>query len=264
VHRDATVRGRIAARNFIRRRKQLRKSLVAALAAATALGGTSAAIAQGTGGTLKVKVKPGKAGTKRNPKAIRLSLSVTNNNQSLTAKTIQIFLPKNAKVSAAGRRFCAQEKVIVPGAPGCPSSSKVGVGTASALVGVGTSSPTPLNFKVTAVLLSKKKIGFGIYGQELPVDVVAVGTLGKASGKYGSKLSIAIPIQARQPAPSTYAGLVSLNTVLGSTKGKNPLITTNGCPKNKQHAFKAVIGFEPNPNPPSPASLALTSAAKCS
>jgi hypothetical protein len=242
----------------------LRKSLVAALAAATVLGGTSAALAQGSGGTLKVAVKPAKAGTKKKPKASTLSLSVQNNNQALTAKTIQIFLPKNAKISATGRKFCTLAKVIVPGAPACPASSKVGTGTASALVGVGTASPTALTFKVNAVLLSKKKIGFGIYGQELPIDVVAVGTLGKASGKYGSKLSIAIPIQARQPAPSTYAGLVSLRTKLGSTKGKNPLITTNGCPKNKQHAFKAVIGFEPNPNPPSPASLTLTTTAKCS
>jgi hypothetical protein len=242
----------------------LRKSLVAALAAATALGGASAALAQGSGGSLQVTVKPGKAGTKKKPRASSLRLRIVNGNTALTAKSIDILLPKNAVISTKGRKFCSVDELVAPGAPGCPKSSKVGSGTASALVGVGTPQPTRLTFKVTAVLLSKKKIGFGLYGQELAVNVPAIGTLKRASGKYGARLSIAIPTQARQPVPGAYAGLVSLDTTLGATKGKNPFLATNGCPKNGRHPFAATITFEPNPNPPVPSRVSFDASAKCS
>jgi hypothetical protein len=241
----------------------LRKSLVAALAAATALGGTSAALAQGTGGTLKATVKPGKAGTKKKPKASTLRLQVTNANTALTADRLQFFLPKNAVISSKGLKTCNQAAFASQGGPACSSASKAGGGTARALAGVNTSSPAPLNFGVTAYVLSGNAIGFYLLQQGGSLAVPTIGKLSKAGGQYGKKLTIAIPQLAREFPAGVFNGLVSLDTTLKLNKGKNHLIATNGCPKNGKHPFKALIEFQNNPNPPSPASLTLTSTAKC-
>jgi hypothetical protein len=242
----------------------LRKSLVAVLAAATVLGGTSAAVAQGPGGTLKATVKPGKAGTKKKPKAIALRLQVTNQNTALTADTLQFFLPKNAVISPKGLKACKVAAFTAGTGNQCSAASKSGGGTANAIAGVNTSSPSPLVFGVTAYLLTNNSIGFYLQQQGGNLAVPVVGKLSHAGGEYGKKLTIAIPQLAREFPRGVFNGLVSLDTTLKLNKGKHHLLATNGCPKSKRHAFKAIIGFQANPNPPSPASVTLTATAKCS
>ena len=52
-------------------------------------------------------------------------------------------------------------------------------------------------------------------------------------------------LRAQQPAPGTWAGLVSLETTLGARKGKHYLASTTGCAK-KKHAFSTVLTFVDN------------------
>ncbi len=113
-------------------------------------------------------------------------------------------------------------------------------------------------------MLTKNAIGFYLQQQGGALAVPVIGKLSRAGGKYGSKLTIAIPQLAREFPAGAFNGLVSLDATLKLNKGKNHFLATNGCPKNGRHAFKAVIGFEPNPNPPATSSLTLTSTAKCS
>jgi hypothetical protein len=218
----------------------LRTYLIAALAALTAL--AFAAVAYGQAGDtaeLNLKVTPKKAGTKTNPKNSKIAVTVENGNTQRTMSKVTVVSPKTFKLSAKGLRKCAEATLEGGGPAACPRASRVGTGIAKALVGVNTPSPTPLTFDVTAVVTGSKKIGFFLAGRELPVNVMAPGTIS------GRNLTIKVPLNAQQPAPGLWAGLVSLEATMGAKKGKNYLASTTGC-KRKKHRFKAVLTFVDN------------------
>jgi hypothetical protein len=242
----------------------LRKILVAALAALTVVGGTTAALAQsGSGASMTVSVKPNKAGTKKKPKGTKLHLFFSNDNHALTATQIRILLAKNVKVNPKGFKFCSESKIQDSAGKGCPAKSKVGSGTSHAMAGVNTPTPASLTFDVTAFLISRTKVGFFLQQEGGTITTVAVGTFGKASGKYGSKLTVAIPQVAKEFPTGTFNGLVDLDTTLGKKIGKHNLIGLTGCPKNKKLPFSTTVTFEPNPGPPSTPSVTATASAKC-
>lgn len=237
----------------------MRKPLMVAAAVAAAAGGPAAAVAQTPGATMTVSVSPSKAGTKSKPRAVKLKTTVTNTDSKKTAKQIDIFMAKAIRFSAKGLRTCraTSEQIIATSGRAC-ARSKVGSGVAKALAGVNTTSPTPLTFKVTAFLTGAKSLAFLLQGQELKINLVAPAKVSRASGAFGTKLSVKVPPQAQQLPPGTFNGLVSLTTTLGSKR----LLTTTAC-RGKKHPFKTVISFSPNPNPPSPASVTATASAPC-
>ena len=92
-------------------------------------------------------------------------------------------------------------KQLVAGGPAaCPKASKLGKGTANALLGVNGTSPTPLHFDVTPILVGKTRIDFNLF-------TPAIGNLISPATIKGSKLTITVPDAAQQPLPGTYAGL---------------------------------------------------------
>jgi hypothetical protein len=265
----------------------LRKYLIAAVAALTALCFTAIAIAQ-AGITSDVKVAPKDAGTKSSPKASKITLSVKNGDTSQTASQIEVFLGKNIKLSTKGLKTCDLSKLSLQGTKGCSKQSIVGSGTADARAGVsrgGVYFPNPglLPFKVTPYAANAKNVRsnpelrgaqLAFYLEQRHVDAsgkpgavepagikaIARGVVKKASGKYGSKLVITIPkVPAQQYPAGAYNGLEKLQAVL--KKGK--MITTVGC-SNRKHLFKTTITFVPNPNPPKAKKLTTTDTASCS
>lgn len=263
----------------------MRKYLIAAVAALTALCFTAIAIAQ-TGATSDVNVTPKDAGTKANPKASKISLKVVNGDTSQTASQIEVFLGKNIKLSTTGLKKCDLAKLAAQGTSGCARSTIVGSGTADARAGVsrnGVYNPAPplLPFKVTpyaanaknvssnpelrgaqlAFYLEQRKVVNGKPAEVEPsgIKAIARGVVKRASGKYGSKLVITIPVVPAQQYPAgAYNGLEKLQAVL--KKGK--MITTKGCTARK-HLFKTVITFVPNPNPPKAKKVTTTDSASC-
>jgi hypothetical protein len=210
------------------------------LAAFTALAFTAVAIAQVPAApTMDVGVTPKKAGTKKKPKNSQIKLEIVNNDSKRTLSKLTITQPKTFKLDATGLTKCTEAKLEAGGPAACPKASRVGKGIAHALVGVNGPAPTPLTFDVTAVVLGPKDIAFYLAARELPVNVVSPGKL------KGNKLTITVPIAAQQPAPGTWAGLVSLETTLGAKKGKHYLASTTGCTK-KKHAFSTVLTFIDN------------------
>jgi hypothetical protein len=236
----------------------LRKYLIVAIAALTAMAFTAVALAQTPAATMKVTIKPKKAGTKKKPKNSSIELNIVNNDPKRTLGKLTIASPKTFRLSAKGLTKCSQATVENSGPAACPKASKVGGGTASALVGVNspTTAPTPLTFDVTALVLGPKKLGFYLAARELPINVLSPGQL------KGNKLIITVPDAAQQPAAGVYAGLKSIHTTLKGKKGKHFLAQTTGC-KKKKHAFSTVLHFINNGVSPA-GDVTVKGSSKCS
>jgi hypothetical protein len=242
----------------------LRKYLIAAVAALTALAVAAvAAQAQTPGADVTVSISPTKVGTKKKPKAEKITLEVKNEDSSQTADGLEVFLAKNLKVSTKGLKSCSKAALEANGKTACPAASKVGSGTADAIAGVNTGAPAPLRFNVTAFIIGKNKVGFYLEQQGGEIRVLAEGTFKKASGQYGSVLDVDIPQLAREFPPGTFNGLVGLKTTMYKKVGKNSLLVSNGCPKSKKMPFKVAIHFMNNPGPPKAQEVEATSTASC-
>jgi hypothetical protein len=217
----------------------LRKFLIAAVAALTVIGLVSVATAQTPGADLDVKVTPTNAGTKKKPKNSSLALEIVNGDTTRTMNRLTITLPRTVKLSAKGLTRCSEDTLEASGPSECPRAARLGKGLATAKLGVNTDAPQDLTFDVTPVILGAKKLGFYLAARELPVNVLAPGRIS------GRKLIIDVPQTAQQPAPGTWAGLVSLEAKLGARKGKNFLLSTTGCTR-KKHKVKAALTFVDN------------------
>ena len=246
----------------------MRKYLIAALAAVLSIALAAVAIGQGpASGT--VKITPSKAGTKKKPRSIKLTVSVTNNTPGTTASRIDINLPRFVRASGKGLKTCSATKAA---GNNCPTGSKAGGGKANAVVGPQSATPAPLHFKVTAFNGGTNKILFLLQqindqGQVIPSGVTKVltGKLSRASGaNFFQKLRINIPDDLQQPAPGVYSALQDLTTSLSLKKGKHALLSTVGCPAAKQHVLGVVLTYAPNPGPPPRPSGSAEATTKCS
>jgi hypothetical protein len=224
----------------------LRKYLVVAVAALTALAFAAVSLAQTPDkATLTTKLTPKNAGTKKKPANSKLRLKIVNANTSRTMSDLDIFLPKTLKVSLKGMPSCDAADIL---ARACPKSSILGTGEAKAKIGVNGGSPGDLTFDVKAVKTKSQVNGKDMLGFVIDdggvLQFLTETKLSKAGGKYGQKLHIDVP-ELAQHAGNSYNGLVSLDTTLGKKKGKNKLIATTGCKKKKQ-PFKVDLTFIAN------------------
>jgi hypothetical protein len=227
----------------------LRKYLIAAVAAVTAIGFSAVALAQGPDtATLTVKVTPKDAGTKKKPKNSTFTLNVVNGNTSRTMSDLDIFLAKNVKLNLKGMPKCDPDDIF---ARSCPKRTVLGTGEAKAKVGVNNPDPAQirdLTFKVTAYktnspVTGREMLGFFI-DDGASLQFLTETTLTKASGKYGQKLHIDVP-ELAQRVGTTYNGLVSLRATLKKKVGKRSLISSVGCAA-KKHPYKVDLTFIDN------------------
>ncbi|MEA2136265.1 MAG: hypothetical protein QOC68_4174, partial [Solirubrobacteraceae bacterium] len=109
---------------------------------------------------------------------------------------------------------------------------------------------------------SKKTIIF--YTQQVggTVRKGLVGTVSKASGKYGSKISIKIDDDLQQPAPGVFSSLVDLTTTIKAKAGKHYLVSSVGCTK-KKHNFGVKFNFNPNATFPATGTAEGATTSKC-
>jgi len=239
----------------------LRKYLIAAVAALASIALASVAVAQNEDVSATTTVSPSKAGTKKKPKATKVTTFVKNNVPNTTASKIEIDFPSTVKISGKGLTKCALTEFSKPGGKSnCPAKSKAGTGVSNAVVGPERS---PLIFDVTAYVGGNNLVIFYIEQRGGSVTKALQGKISSASGKFKQKLVISIPEDLQQPTPGLYAALVDLKSTLSNKKGKNSLISATDC-KKKKHTFGAKLTFAPNPAPPPKPSASGTSTAKCS
>jgi hypothetical protein len=213
----------------------LRNYLIAA-AAATAAIGVGTAVAQDQTASMRVTVAPKNAGTVKKPTNSSVKLVIDNNNQRAVLTKLAIQMPKTLAVSGKGFPACKKSQLDntsldSKGRPNVCKGSRVGGGTARALLGVNTTTPGPLTFVVTAITGGKNQLYFYLHAVELPVNVVSPGKVTKT--KKGPLLTVTVPTEAQFSA-GLWNGLVQLNTTLKGKKGKHLLIGSTGCKSGKQ------------------------------
>jgi hypothetical protein len=232
----------------------LRKSLIAAGAAALVIGSAGVAYAQNPDPSISVttSVSPSKAGTKKKPKSETLKLKVVNDPASkTTAKSIAITLPSTLKLSTKGLPQCTKSDEAVLSDPSICKSAFAGSGSAHAIL--NPNAPAQLTFKVQPVI-GKNQLLFILSGS---ANAVLHGKI------KGSTMTIAITPQLQQPAPGVFSALSDLSTSIAKKKGKAALVTSNGC-KAKKHTIKVTVGYANNPAPPTKPSATNTGVATCS
>ena len=234
----------------------MRKYLIVAIAALTAMAFTAVAIAQTPAASMKVTIKPKKAGTKKKPKNSSIELFIKNNDSKKTLDQLVITSPKTFKLSTKGLTKCDESTLETGGPSACPKGSKVGGGEANALLGVNGNSPQPLHFDVTAIVTGPKNIAFHLHSDAPSLDIVSPGTIS------GRKLTIQVPDVAQQPVPGVFAGLVDIHTTLKGKKGKKYLASTTGC-KKKKHSFTTKLVFTDN-GVSDPTPITVKGSSKCS
>ena len=227
--------------------------LVSALALALGVAGIAQAVDSEQ--KMNVKVQKNKAGTKKKPKSVgklTVDLSVTadpsnpGETGSFATQRTVIFFDKNLVFN--GAKFPSCTAVQAYNNKGLPQAAckkaKVGGGQAQ-----GVALGQIQNLTVTGWNGPKgKSLLLRVQGDTpLAIDSLLVGKLSKASGKFGTKLTVDIPSDLQKPlGPETavFATLTRfLTTVGGTTKKKLPYVGLAGCPKNKQLQFKGDFTF---------------------
>jgi len=222
-----------------------------AVTALLAMGGT--ALAQTPPADLAVtvngKASPSKAGTKKKPKNVSVKIAFEANKESRkTVSQIVFYLPKNLKLSGSGFKTCTAQQINGQGEASCPKGSKVGSGTATAVLGVNQ---TPLQFTNNVYVGGKNSIALALKGT---VDIAFEGTITKASGAYSQKLTVDIPPQVQSPAPGLFSYITGVDTTIkgsaskgkGKKKKKYAFASVNGCPKDKTHDFGVQLNYVAN------------------
>ena len=270
----------------------MRKTLIAALAALTALALAAVAMAQNPAPTasLEVSVAPSKVGTKKKPRSGRLELNAQTNRESKsTASKIEIWIPKGAKLSTKGLKACSFGKANASGKAACPRASKAGSGEADALLNPYATNPAPIKFIVTAFnggklnstdaatlrqqfpnsgsLYKKGReyLVFHLQSDSPEVDQALAGVITSVSTKlYAQKLTIDIAPNLQQPATNVYSSLQRLETSIGLKSGKHMLMALTDCPKARENQFQLRLTFVPNPTPPANSTATAIDGARCS
>jgi hypothetical protein len=240
--------------------------MITALAAVLSIAVAAVAVAQNpdpstTAPDVTATISPANAGTKKKPKNSTLKLFVKNNRTDATVDTITVNVAKTVKLNGKGFKFCSAAKLNAQGKTACPAGSKAGTGTANAVVGPGRA---PLKFTVDAYVGSRSSIIFYVQQVGGTVRKALTGKVSRASGKYGSKIVIKIDEDLQQPAPGVFSSLVDLRATIKAKRGKNYLVTSTGCPRDRKHRFGVKFGFNPNATYPATGSVSGVTDTPCS
>ena len=237
-------------------------TLLVGLLATGAIAGT--AVAQTAGShTLNVGASPSNAGTAKKPANVTFRLNISNNREAgTTASRIEINLPSGLKMNPKGFPVCSETTITEEGIEACPSKSRLGTGTAAAVVNPTSPEPSNLTFRNTFFVGGSNFLN--IFLQQSPGDVRAVlkGTISNG----GRKLSIAIPEDLQQPAPGVYSALTDIVTSLKGTTGsgsrKHGFFELSKCTGNAIRV-STKLTYVPNPNPPATTSSTATDSTPC-
>jgi len=234
----------------------LRKLFTGAIAASATLVIAGGAIAQAPEGTLKVTPSPTKAGTKRNPRNMKVVFDLAVNKPGTTVETITLSLPAQIKLSGKGLGRCNFDDLNALGPTGCPSKSKAGpVGEAHAVVGTGM---LPVDFTVTPFVEDSNTLLFYL-NSTLGVQQAIRGEI----TSRGHKLTIDIPASLRKPG-GLDASLTGIKQAFTGKVGGRYLVASTGC-RNRKWKFSDSLEFATDrvDGAPAPADLATSAKVSC-
>ena len=241
----------------------MKKLVLTAVAVVTALACAAVAFAQ-TPPTLTVtgKVTPLQVGTKAKPKGGQLNIEFQVNEESRTTiDRITYTIPSGIKLDGTGFPTCSQDTLANEGPGACPPKSKIGTGSADALI-LGPQ-PTPLDFQVTIFVGGPKTLTLYLETQlfNLPIE-------GRIEG---NKLIVEIPERVYRPVGNTYSSVTRVDATLGKAavttgsgakKKTRNYVSLIGC-KNKKHKTGVELHSIPNNEPVQQENISATDTAPC-
>jgi hypothetical protein len=225
----------------------MRKVALLAAASVAVVAATSPAWAINAEQGLSVAVTPSTAGTKAKPKNVKLKVTTTTKPAADQAAfaTTQAVLYFDKGLTFGGSKFASCTVAKVQAAEkNCPKGSKVGTGSAK-----GAALGLIENLSVTAFNgPSGKTLLLHVVGSSpLSIDSVINAKLSKASGKYGTKLTVPIPDSLQAPITNpdgskVYATLTEfITSVKGTAKG-TPYVGLKSCSGGKLN-FKGTFAY---------------------
>jgi hypothetical protein len=223
----------------------LRKiALFAVSALVVALGIPSIASAIQGGQGVSIKLSSNKAGTAKKPRNVGKLTVVTTTTPApgeagkFATKTATIFFDKNFVFYPKAFKACAPSQVT-KNASKCPKGSKIGTGSAQALIGA---SPTPVNLAVTPYNGPNSTLSLLVRGSGTGINSSLIGQLKNAGGGYGKKLVVTIPRGLQEVAPGVFSTLTSFITNVGGVSKGKPYVALKGCTGGKLK-IKGVFNF---------------------
>jgi hypothetical protein len=185
-------------------------------------------------------------------------LDVSNNGlQPDSAPLTTIFFPKELKNNA--KSFPSPCSVAdIDGQPAIPAKCKpalVGSGTATSFAGTPGSAPALTEKLLVAAYNAKKGKQLLLVlnqapGEAVPiVNRVIVGTLGKASGKFGYKVGFAVPTDLQNvgglQVALTHFDVKISKSKTAKVKGKKATyLQLKTCPSSKKMATRTTVHFD--------------------
>jgi hypothetical protein len=237
----------------------LRKLLTVAVAATATLVLATGAIADpnDSEATLTATAKPTDAGTKRNPKNVKLGFNLQVDKPGTTVEIIEVLLPKGTKISGKGFKKCNEEDLLAVGVTGCASGSKAGPkGTANAAVGIQRA---PLNLDVFPYVEDANTLLFYLAQQGGGVQTVVKGEI----TNKGRKMAITIPSELRKPG-GLDATLTGINQVFSAKRNGNYIVSSTSCPRGGwEFGGRLVFATDRVDGTPAPAPESRESVVKC-
>jgi hypothetical protein len=219
----------------------MRMRILVTATAVAALGLTSSAWAVNADQTITVKVSPTKAGTKKKPANVKLTVETDTKPLDATPfanRLVTIHFDKHLVFNPKKFKTCSAQTVQANESK-CPKGSKVGRGT-----GVGTALGIVSNLTVSAYNGPHGKFLLHIVSPGPPqVDGVIQATLKKDKGKYGYKLVLPVPDNLQQPVPGVFAVLLKFVTATKGTSKGVPYIGLTGCPASHKLSFKGDFNY---------------------
>jgi hypothetical protein len=204
-------------------------------ALACALSLTLAGTALATESTMdaSLKASPAKAGTKKKPRRVALSLGIEGGGpagQPGTSTRIRVALPKglawNGKRWPSKARCSASEATARKTASVCPPGSKIGTGHVTAVAGDGR---LVEEIDLTAFVTTGGNLGLFLDATTpVPLKVMLEGKV------RGRTIDVAIPQNIQEPVPGVPTGIKSLRFALtgkakiaGRSRG---IVESTSCP----------------------------------
>jgi hypothetical protein len=214
----------------------MRKVALLATTAVAALGLAGPAWAVNADQTISIKLKPTKAGTKKKPANVKITVQTDTTPKDAVAfatKQAVIHFDKNLIFNPKKFKTCSAATIQANEAS-CPKGSKVGGGTS-----IGTAIGQTSNLTVTAFNGPSGKFMLHVTASTpLQIDGVIQATLKKDTGKFGYKLVVPIPDNLQQPVPGVFATLKQFITSTSGTSKGVPYVGLIGCPSSKKLSFK--------------------------
>jgi hypothetical protein len=218
-------------------------ALLCATAVVGALGASAVANAATGPQSVDVRLTNNRAGTASEPRSVgRLTVTtgtpITPGEAPWAATRAVIHFDRNIVFNPRNFGTCSVNQ-IRQDATRCPSSSRVGTGSAAATVFSGPAATANVTPRVTAyngprTASGNPRIFLLVVEPQFNVRDVMTGTLKPDTGRYARKLDVAIPTKLQNAGlPGITISLTRFQTSVGGTRRGTPFVALRGCSGGK-------------------------------